>query len=65
MALGLAEGAMNGMNTVYGNTDFLGILLAFSAFGDAQRCSWQRHRQGLVVLSWRSNMASMCIERHR
>jgi predicted permease len=35
MALGLAGGAMNGMNTVYGNTGFLGIPLAFTAFGDA------------------------------
>jgi len=31
----LAEGAMNGMNSIYGNTGFLGIPLAFAAFGEA------------------------------
>lgn len=31
----LAEGAMNGMNTIYGNTGYLGLPLALSAFGEA------------------------------
>jgi len=31
----LAEGALNGMNAIYGNTGFLGIPLALAAFGDA------------------------------
>ncbi|WP_210395598.1 AEC family transporter [Motiliproteus sediminis] len=31
----LAEGALNGMNVIYGNTGFLGIPLALAAFGSA------------------------------
>jgi predicted permease len=31
----IAEAGMNGMNGIYGNTGFLGIPLALSAFGDA------------------------------
>lgn len=31
----LAQGGMNGMNVVYGNVGFLGVPLAFAAFGDA------------------------------
>ncbi|MGE0610705.1 MAG: AEC family transporter, partial [Hyphomicrobiales bacterium] len=32
---GLAEGAMHGMNGVYGNTGYMGIPLAIAAYGDA------------------------------
>lgn len=31
----LAQSGINGMNSIYGNTGFLGIPLAFAAFGDA------------------------------